>query len=88
MPGPANTLLIEGSIQELSDELALYLDNLRKAQNAEGSNIQPEVNSLLEEKKIEDALKKLVGSASILNTAPEKGECKTRTQGGRLANVG
>jgi len=84
MPGPANTLLIEGSIEELSDELAQYLDNLRKAQNAEGSNIQPEVNSLLQDKKIEDALKKLVGSASILNTAPEKGGCNRRRSNGSM----
>lgn len=74
MPAPANTLLIEGSLEELSDELAQYIDNLRKTQNVEGAPIQPEVTSLLEEKKTEEALKKLVGAASVLNTAPEKGE--------------
>lgn len=72
MPSLSNTLLIEGTIEELSDELANYIDDLRQKQNVEGS-IQPEVNSLLQEKKVEDALKKLVGAASILNSAPEKG---------------
>ncbi|KIW01626.1 uncharacterized protein PV09_06814 [Verruconis gallopava] len=72
MPAPSNTLLIEGSFEELSDELAQYIDSLRKAQNVEGGPIQPEVSSLVQEKKTEDALKKLVGAASILNAAPEK----------------
>jgi hypothetical protein len=73
MPAPANTLLIEGSFEELSDELAQHIDTLRKTQNVEGAPIQPEVSSLLQEKRTEDALKKLVGAASILNAAPEKG---------------
>ena len=73
MPAPTNTLLIEGSLEELSDELATYIDNLRKSQNVEGAPIQPEVASLLQEKKNEDAMKKLVGAAAILNSAPEKG---------------
>ena len=73
MPAPTNTLLIEGSIEELSEELAAYIDGLRKSQNAEGAPLQPEVASLLQEKKTEDALKKLITAASILNAAPEKG---------------
>ncbi|KAF2435129.1 PCI-domain-containing protein [Tothia fuscella] len=72
MPGPTNTLLIEGSTAELADELAFYLDNLRKGQNAEGGPIQPEVSSLMQAKKLEDALKKLVANSSVLNMAPEK----------------
>ncbi|TID27654.1 eukaryotic translation initiation factor 3 subunit M [Venturia nashicola] len=71
MPFPNRTLLIEGTIEELADELAIYIDDLRQKQNVEGA-IQPEVNSLLQEKKAEDALKKLVGASSILNSAPEK----------------
>jgi translation initiation factor 3 subunit M len=74
MPGPTNTLLIEGSTEELADELAQYIDNLRKAQNAEGDPIQPEVNSLMEAKDVEGALKKIVGNSYALNSAPEKGE--------------
>jgi translation initiation factor 3 subunit M len=69
MPAPTNTLLIEGSLEELADELAQYIDNLRK----DAAPIQPEVASLLKEEKTEDALKKLVGAASALNSAPEKG---------------
>jgi translation initiation factor 3 subunit M len=74
MPGATNTLLIEGSTEELADELAQYIDNLRKGQNAEGGPIQAEVNSLMEAKDVEGALKKLVGNSSVLNLAPEKGE--------------
>jgi translation initiation factor 3 subunit M len=73
MPGPTNTLLIEGTTEELADELAQYIDNLKRAQNAEGGPIQPEVASLMQEKKTEEALKKIMTSASVLNYAPEKG---------------
>ncbi|KAK2768754.1 hypothetical protein FQN54_000610 [Arachnomyces sp. PD_36] len=45
MPVPTNTLLIEGSFAELAEELALYIDNIRK--NAEGG-LQPDVAPLLE----------------------------------------
>ena len=79
MPAPTNTLLIEGTLEELSDELASYIDNLRKAQNVDGAPIQPEVASLLKESKDEDAMKKLVGAASILNSAPEKGASRYNT---------
>jgi translation initiation factor 3 subunit M len=69
MPAPTNTLIVEGTLEELADELAVYIDNLRK----EGEPIQPQVNKLLQEGEQEDALKVLVGSSSVLNTAPEKG---------------
>lgn len=86
MPSPSNTLLIEGSTEELADELAIYIDVLRAAQGVEGP-IQPEVNTLLQEKKIEDALKKLVGAASILNSAPEKGVYSLLSSLGPKANL-
>jgi len=73
MPAPANTLLIEGSFDELSDELAQYIDNLRKAQGDDGAAIQPEVTSLIQQNQKDEALKKLVGGAAVLNSAPEKG---------------
>lgn len=41
MPGPANTLLIEGSFAELSEELAQYIDNIKKTE--EGSGVQAEI---------------------------------------------
>jgi translation initiation factor 3 subunit M len=83
MPAPANTLLIEGSFTELSEELAQYLDALRRT---EGSNLPAEVAPLLEPlrqqeqngeepnlKQRDEVLKKIVSAAAILNTAPEKG---------------
>ena len=49
MPAPANTLLIEGSFRELTDELAGYIDGLRKAQNPESTaSIKEEIAPLLE----------------------------------------
>lgn len=82
MPAPTNTLLIEGSFTELADEFAQYIDALRK----EGS-LQSEIAPLLEPlrqqeqsegeadlKQRDEVLKKLVSSASALNSAPEKGK--------------
>lgn len=70
MAAPTNTLLIEGSFEELASELASYIDDVRKSD----SPIQPDVAKLLEDSKREDVLKKLVMNASILNSAPEKGQ--------------
>ncbi|KAJ5558475.1 hypothetical protein N7461_002447 [Penicillium sp. DV-2018c] len=80
MPAPTNTLLIEGSFTELADEFAQYIDALRK----EGS-LQTEIAPLLEPlrqqeqsngeadlKQRDEVLKKLVSSATALNSAPEK----------------
>ncbi|KAI2732285.1 hypothetical protein DTO012A7_4815 [Penicillium roqueforti] len=80
MPAPTNTLLIEGSFTELADEFAQYIDALRK----EGS-LQSEIAPLLEPlrqqeqsegeadlKQRDEVLKKLVSSATALNSAPEK----------------
>ena len=73
MPGPTNTLLIEGSFEELADELALYIDDVRKKQNPENANVQAEIAPLLENGQKDEALKKLVTASDVLNTAPEKG---------------
>ncbi|KAK7550659.1 hypothetical protein IWX49DRAFT_373363 [Phyllosticta citricarpa] len=72
MPAPTNTLLIEGSFEELADELAQYLDALRKSQGEESSAVQSEVAQLLEENKKDEVLKKLVTAGAALNSAPEK----------------
>jgi hypothetical protein len=64
----ANTLLIEGSFEELSEELAVYIDGLSQ------SSVQSEVAPLLKEGNKVDALKKIVTASSALNSAPEKGE--------------
>ncbi|KAK8256256.1 eukaryotic translation initiation factor 3 subunit M [Phyllosticta capitalensis] len=73
MPAPTNTLLIEGSFEELADELAQYLDALRKSQGEESSALQTEVGQLLEENKKDEVLKKLVTGSAALSGAPEKG---------------
>lgn len=64
----ANTLLIEGSFEELSEELAVYIDGLSQ------SSVQSEVAPLLKDGNKVDALKKIVTASSALNSAPERGE--------------
>ena len=73
MPSPTNTLLIEGSFEELADELAHYVDEVQKKQNPDNANIQTEITPLLEKGQKDEALKKLVTASDALNTAPEKG---------------
>ncbi|KAF2740551.1 eukaryotic translation initiation factor 3 subunit M [Polyplosphaeria fusca] len=72
MPGPTNTLLIEGTFDELTEELAQYLDNLKKTQGEENSGIQTECAELLQQNKKDEVLKKLVMGSQTLNQAPEK----------------
>lgn len=76
MPAPVNTLLIDGSFDELSDELAHYLDDIRKKQGDDSANLQAEIAPLLEQKQQDEVLRKLVTGSNALNTAPEKGEMK------------
>ena len=73
MSGPSNTLLIEGSFEELSDELAQYIDDVRKKQGDSGPSTHSEIASLLEQGQQDEALKKLVTASSTLHQAPEKG---------------
>ena len=77
MPTPTNTLLIEGSFEELADELAHYIGEVQKKQNLDATNLQQEVTPLLEQGKRDEVLKKLVTASSVLNTAPEKGSFHT-----------
>ncbi|KAF2474842.1 PCI-domain-containing protein [Lindgomyces ingoldianus] len=72
MPGPTTTLLIEGTFEELTDELAQYLDTLKKSQGDESSSIQEECTELMKENKKDEVLKKLVMGSAALNQAPEK----------------
>ncbi|KAF1950705.1 PCI-domain-containing protein [Byssothecium circinans] len=72
MPGPTTTLLIEGSFEELADELAQYIDNLKNSQGDTKSNIQAETAANLKENKKDEVLKKLVMGSQALNQAPEK----------------
>jgi translation initiation factor 3 subunit M len=64
----SNTLLIEGSFEELSEELAVYIDGLSQ------SSCQAEIAPLLKDGNKVDALKKIVTASSALNSAPERGE--------------
>ena len=73
MPGPSNTLLIEGSFEELADELAHYIDEVHKKQAPDSANVQAEIAPLLEKGQKDEVLKKLVTASDVLNTAPEKG---------------
>lgn len=72
MPAPANTLLIEGSFDELAEELSVYIDNLKKAAREENPTVQADVKKALEADNKDEALKALVGQAAVLNSAPEK----------------
>ncbi|KAF2797796.1 eukaryotic translation initiation factor 3 subunit M [Melanomma pulvis-pyrius CBS 109.77] len=72
MPGPTTTLLIEGSFEELTDELAQYIDNLKKTHGDENSSIQAECEALLKDNQKDEVLKKLVMGSQTLNQAPEK----------------
>lgn len=89
MPGPSNTLLIEGSFSELADELAQYLDTIHKSEADSGiqSEIAVTLGTIREkeqgeepvdptsiQKQKDEVLKKIVGKAAVLNTAPEKGQ--------------
>ncbi len=103
MPGPSNTLLIEGSFSELADELAQYLDTVSKSEA--GGGVQSEIGAALSEireneqaedpadpastQKLKDeVLKKIVGKASVLNSAPEKGQLpSTGSKGAKLTRV-
>ncbi|KAK6365751.1 hypothetical protein LTS17_011138 [Exophiala oligosperma] len=87
MPGPSNTLLIEGSFSELAEELAQYLDTLAKSE--EGAGVQADVAQFLHQireaeqsqepvdeasvqQQKNEVLKKIVTKASVLNSAPER----------------
>ncbi|KAF2683257.1 eukaryotic translation initiation factor 3 subunit M [Lentithecium fluviatile CBS 122367] len=72
MPGPNTTMLIEGTFEELAEELAQYIDSLKKAHGDDSSNIQSECAALLKENKKDEVLKKLVMGSQALNQAPEK----------------
>ena len=73
MPMLANPLLIEGSFEELADELALYIDDLKKKSGEDAASIRVEIAKLLEQGQKDETLRKLVTASAALNSAPEKG---------------
>ena len=62
MPASTNTLLIEGSFAELADELAQYIDAIRKTQS-EGSSLQTEVAPALEQLREQEQAEEELSSA-------------------------
>lgn len=88
MPGPSNTLLIEGSFAELAEELSQYIDNLSKSESGTGvqAEVEPSLAKIREAEQSQepqdsteiqalkdDVLKKIVTNAASLNNAPERG---------------
>ena len=59
MPGPSNTLLIEGSFGELAEELAQYLDPLLKSEPGAGleAEIEPALKEIREKEQAEEPAK-------------------------------
>ena len=57
MPAPTNTLLIEGSFAELSEELAQYIDNINKVEGDKGvqAEIAPTLEQLRSQEQSEEA---------------------------------
>ena len=82
-----DTLLIDGSFEELSEELADYLDGIRKKQAEDAPGIKAEILSLLESAQKDMVLRKLITASIALNSAPEKGRKGARTDTSKLANV-
>jgi translation initiation factor 3 subunit M len=101
MPGSSNTLLIEGSFSELSEELAQYVDSVAKSEPDSGvqNEIAPALAEVREKEQAEEpadpasiqkqkdeVLKKIVGNAGVLNSAPEKGERDALSGATKIAN--
>ena len=74
MSPPINTLLIDGSFNELAEELAQYLDDIRTKAGAENADTKGDIEPLLKEENKDEVLKKLVIAGAALNNAPEKGK--------------
>nr|POE82740.1 eukaryotic translation initiation factor 3 subunit m [Quercus suber] len=77
MPGIPKLSLVEGAFEELSQELAAYLDNLKGEGSTVAADITPSLadpeNSERPQATDKDAvLKKLVIASSVLNNSPER----------------
>jgi translation initiation factor 3 subunit M len=66
----AQQVFIDGTFEDLADELAGYIDNVKKVEG-EGS-ARAEIAPLLQASKKDEALKKIVTASTVLNSAPEK----------------
>jgi translation initiation factor 3 subunit M len=65
-----NQVFIDGTFEDLAEELAAYIDNIKKVD--EDTGLRSEVGPLLKANKKDDVLKKLVTASPALNAAPEK----------------
>lgn len=65
-----NQVFIDGAFEDLADELASYIDNVTKVEEAEG--LRAQLKPLLEGKQKDEALKKLIIGSRALNAAPER----------------
>ncbi|KAI9745437.1 MAG: hypothetical protein M1818_000971 [Claussenomyces sp. TS43310] len=63
-------VFVDGAFEDLADELAGYIDNVKKVDESEGT--RAEIKPLLEANQKDEVLKKLVTASPVLNTAPEK----------------
>jgi hypothetical protein len=63
-------VFVDGTFEDLADELAGYIDNVKKMEESEG--VRAEIKPLLDSNKKDEALKKLVTASPVLNSAPEK----------------
>ncbi len=66
----SSQVFIDGTFGDLADELAGYIDNVRKVDENEG--VRAEIKPLLEADKKDEVLKKLITASTALNSAPEK----------------
>lgn len=62
------TLLIDGTFEDLSQEFATYIDEVKQ-----NTTLTTEIGPLLTKGEKDEVLKKLVTAAAALNAAPEKG---------------
>ena len=65
-----NQVFIDGTFEDLADELASYIDNVTKADEAQSLRVQVKTN--LEADQKDEALKKLIIGSRALNAAPER----------------
>lgn len=68
--GHTQQVFIDGAFEDLAEELAGYIDNVKKAEASEG--LKAEIKPLLEANQKDEVLKKLVTASPALNAAPEK----------------
>jgi translation initiation factor 3 subunit M len=63
-------VFVDGTFEDLADELAQYIDALRKTE--ENAGVRAEIKPLIEANQKDEVLKKLITASTVLNSAPEK----------------